>query len=90
MARRVIDLSQPLSNQTQLHPFFLSVQILRQVDARRREAGRVVHRRRNHSTVTSNHVATRCVDALRHFDSSPGAARIAEMPLETSCGEAVW
>ena len=86
MSRRVIDLSQPLSGQTQLHPFFPTVQILRQIvhaDAApgKKSFGAEI-------IVTSNHAATH-VDALAHFDPAPGAPRIAEMPLDTFCGEAI-
>lgn len=86
MARRVIDLSQPLSNATQLHPFFPTVQILRQMvhsDAppeKKSFDAEII--------ITSNHAATH-VDALAHFDPAPGAPKIAEMPLDTFCGEAV-
>ena len=86
MARRVIDLSQPLSNRTQLHPFFPTVQILRQIVHADVEPGKKSFDAE--IIVTSNHAATH-VDALGHFDPAPGAPRIAEMPLETFCGEAV-
>jgi len=86
MARRVIDLSQPLSSKTQLHPFFPSVQILRQLvhsDAapgNKSFAAEVI--------LTSNHAATH-VDAFGHYDPSPEAAKISDMPLDTFCGEAI-
>jgi kynurenine formamidase len=86
MARRIVDLSQPLSGKTQLHPFFPTVQILRQImhadaaEGKKSFDAEII--------ITSNHAATH-VDALGHFDPAPGAARIAEMPLETFCGEAV-
>ena len=86
MARRVIDLSQPLSSKTQLHPFFPSVQILRQLlhsDAapgKKSFAAEII--------LTSNHAATH-VDAFGHYDPSPEAAKIGDMPLDTFCGEAI-
>jgi kynurenine formamidase len=86
MARRVVDLSQPLSNNTQLHPFFPTVQILRHLlhgdfaEGQKSFDAEII--------ITSNHAATH-VDALSHFDPRPGAPKIAEMPLDTFCGEAV-
>ena len=85
MARRVIDLTQPLSKETQLHPFFPTVQILRQIIHADRPAPPSFDAE---IIITSNHAATH-VDALGHFDPAPGAAKIAEMPLETFCGEAI-
>lgn len=86
MARRVIDLSQPLSSKTQLHPFFPSVQILRQLVHSDAEPGKKSFAAE--VIVTSNHAATH-VDAFGHYDPSPDAAKIAEMPLDTFCGEAI-
>jgi kynurenine formamidase len=86
VARRVIDLSQPLSRESQLHPFFGPTQILRHLqhddtpEGRPSFAAEVI--------ITSNHAATH-VDAFGHYDRSPDAAAIAEMPLDTFCGEAV-
>src|SRR3990172_4589829 len=84
--RRVIDLSQPLGRETQLHPFFPSVQILRQIVHADAPPGRPSFSAE--IIVTSNHAATH-VDSFAHYDASPGAPRIAEMPIETFCGEAV-
>ena len=84
VAWRVIDLSQPLSRDTQLHPFFPPTQILRHIlhtDAlpgRPSFAAEVI--------VTSNHAATH-VDAFGHYQ--PGGASIADMALETFCGPAL-
>ncbi len=86
MARRVIDLSQPLGRETQLHPFFPSVQILRQIVHSDAPPGRPSFSAE--VIVTSNHAATH-VDAFAHYDPSPDAPRIAEMPLDTFCGEAI-
>lgn len=84
--RRIIDLTQPLSNQSQLHPFFPNVQILRHMlhadappDKKSFDAEIII---------TSNHAATH-VDALSHFDPRPEAPKIAEIPLETFCGGAI-
>src|SRR5687768_6230795 len=83
---RVVDLTQPLSRQTQLHPFFPTVQILRQIVHADAEPGRPSFNAE--IIVTSNHAATH-VDALGHFDGRPGAPAITEMPLDLFCGEAV-
>lgn len=83
---RVIDLSQPLSGKTQLHPFFPTVQILRQIVHADVAPGKKSFDAE--IIVTSNHAATH-VDALAHFDPRPDAMRIADMPLETFCGEAI-
>jgi len=84
--RRIIDLSQPLGRETQLHPFFPSVQILRQIVHSDAAPGKPSFSAE--VIVTSNHAATH-VDSFAHYDASPNAPRIAEMPLETFCGEAV-
>lgn len=86
MARSVIDLSQPLCRETQLHPFFAPTQILRHIQHGDAEEGKPSFAAE--VIVTSNHAATH-VDAFGHYDSSPDAAAIAEMPLDTFCGEAV-
>ena len=86
MARRVIDLSQPLSKDSQLHPFFPTVQVLRHLqhsDAQGDEKSFDAQ-----IIITSNHAATH-VDALGHFDPDPNAAKIDEMPLDLFCGDAV-
>lgn len=86
MARRVIDLTQPLSKDSQLHPFFPTVQILRQIVHSDAEPGRPSFNAE--IIVTSNHAATH-VDSLAHFDPRADAPKIAEMPLDTFCGEAI-
>ena len=86
MARRIIDLSQPLSNTTQLHPFFPTVQILRHIVHSDAPPGRPSFNAE--MIITTNHAATH-VDALAHYDPRPEAPRIAEMPLDTFCGEAI-
>ena len=86
MARRVIDLSQPLSKDSQLHPFFPTVQVLRHL-----QHGDATGDEKSFDAqiiITSNHAATH-VDALGHFDPDPKAAKIDEMPLDTFCGDAV-
>jgi kynurenine formamidase len=87
MARRIIDLSQPLSRDSQVHPFFGSPQILRQMihadvpDPERPSFNA-------ETLILSNHTATH-VDAFGHYDSSPDAEAISELGLELFCGPAV-
>jgi kynurenine formamidase len=84
MARRVIDLSQPLSRETQLHPFFPPTQILRHIVHADAPEGRPSFNAE--VIITSNHAATH-VDAFGHY--SKGGAAIAEIPLDTFCGDAL-
>ena len=84
MARHVIDLSQPLSRESQLHPFFPPTQILRHILHTDAAEGRPSFSAE--IIITSNHAATH-VDAFGHY--SKGGAAIAEMPIDTFCGEAL-
>jgi len=84
MPRRVIDLSQPLSRQSQLHPFFPPTQILRHIQHSDAAPGDPSFNAE--IIITSNHAATH-VDAFGHYH--PGGASLQEMPLETFCGEAI-
>ncbi len=84
MPRRVVDLSQPLSRESQLHPFFPPTQILRHIlhtDAAPGDPSFSAE-----IIITSNHAATH-VDAFGHYQ--PGGASLQEMPLDTFCGEAI-
>ena len=84
MARRVIDLSQPLSRESQMHPFFPPVQVLRHLMHADYPADRPSFNAE--IVITSNHAATH-VDAFGHYQR--GGAAIAELPLETFCGDAL-
>jgi kynurenine formamidase len=84
MSRRVIDLSQPLSRESQLHPFFPPTQILRHILHADAPEGRPSFNAE--IIITSNHAATH-VDAFGHY--AKGGAAIAEMPLDTFFGEAL-
>jgi kynurenine formamidase len=84
MARHVIDLSQPLSRESQLHPFFPPTQILRHIQHTDAAEGRPSFSAE--IIITSNHAATH-VDAFGHY--SKGGVAIAEMPIDTFCGEAL-
>ena len=74
MARRVIDLSQPLSRESQLHPFFTPSQILRHIVHTDAPPGRPSFNAE--TIITSNHAATH-VDAIGHY--LPGGETIGEM-----------
>jgi len=84
MARRVIDLSQPLSRESQLHPFFPPTQVLRHIQHTDAAPGRPSFNAE--IIITSNHAATH-VDAFGHYD--PTGGKIAEIPLDTFCGDAI-
>jgi kynurenine formamidase len=86
LPRRIVDLSQPLNRSTQVHPFFNTPQIMRELIHADYEPDRPSFNAE--LIITSNHAATH-VDAFGHYDRSPGAAAIGEMPLETFCGPAV-
>jgi kynurenine formamidase len=84
MPRRVIDLSQPLSRESQLHPFFAPTQILRHIQHSDAAPGDPSFNAE--VIITSNHAATH-VDAFGHYQ--PGGASLQELPLGTLCGEAI-
>ena len=84
MPRRVIDLSQPLSRESQLHPFFPPTQILRHIQHSDAAPGNPSFSAE--IIITSNHAATH-VDTFGHYQ--PGGASLQEMPLDTFCGEAI-
>jgi len=82
--RRVIDLSQPLSRESQLHPFFPPTQVLRHILHADAAPGRPSFNAE--IIITSNHAATH-VDAFGHYD--PKGEKITELPLDTFCGDAI-
>jgi kynurenine formamidase len=84
MPRRVIDLSQPLSRESQLHPFFPPTQVLRHIQHSDAPPGRPSFNAE--IIITSNHAATH-VDAFGHYDKN--GVTIGEVPLDTFCGEAI-
>jgi arylformamidase len=84
--RRIVDLSQPLGRSTQVHPLFNPPQILRELT--HADFAPEQPSFNAELIITSNHAATH-VDAFGHYDRSPGADAIGEMPLETFCGPAV-
>jgi kynurenine formamidase len=86
LARRIVDLSQPLNRHTQVHPFFNPPQIVRELIHVDYPPDRPSFNAE--LIITSNHAATH-VDAFGHYDRSERAEAIAEMPLEMFCGPAV-
>ncbi len=86
MPRRVIDLSQPLNRESQVHPFFTTPKIVREIIHADSPPDKPSFNAE--LIITSNHAATH-VDAFGHYDRSEGADAIAEMPLDTFCGTAV-
>ena len=84
MARRVIDLSQPLSRQSQLHPFFPPTQILRHIQHADAPEGRPSFNAE--IIITSNHAATH-VDAFGHYER--GGDALEDLPLDLFCGDAI-
>jgi kynurenine formamidase len=86
MARRAIDLTQPLSRESQLHPFFAPTQILRHIVHADAAPGDPSFNAE--VIITSNHAATH-VDAFAHYNASPDAPLIADMPLDTFWGPAL-
>jgi kynurenine formamidase len=80
----VIDFSQPLSRESQLHPFFPPTQVLRHIMHADAAPGRPSFNAE--IIITSNHAATH-VDAFGHYDKA--GVQIADMPLDTFCGTAI-
>ena len=78
---KVIDLSQPLSRESQLHPFFAPTQIMRHIVHADAPEGRPSFNAE--VIITSNHAATH-VDAFGHYDRT--GETISDMPLDTFCG----
>src|SRR4029453_4548518 len=81
---RVVDLSQPLSRESQLHPFFPPTQILRHIQHSDAAEGRPSFNAE--IIITSNHAATH---AHPFGHSKKGGPPLAEMPLDTFWGEAI-
>ena len=84
MARRVIDLSQPLSRESQMHPFFPPTQVLRHLMHADYPTDRPSFNAE--IVITSNHAATH-VDAFGHYDRD--GEKITELPLDLFCGDAL-
>jgi kynurenine formamidase len=86
---RLYDLTQELSQRTQMHPLHPRVEVYQFESHANSHAllgtGFSYHSR---LLIMSDHASTH-VDALCHFDPDPGAPTIDQMPLDLFCGEAI-
>ena len=86
---RLHDLSQDVSQQTQMHPLHPRVEVYPfESHANSLAALGTGFSYRSNLVMMSDHASTH-VDAFTHFDPDPGAATIDQMPLDLFCGEAV-
>ncbi len=86
---RLHDLSQEVSQRTQMHPLHPRVEVYPfESHANSAVALGTGFSYEAKLMILSDHASTH-VDALVHFDPAPGAATIDAMPLDLFCGEAV-
>lgn len=86
---RLHDLSQDVSQRTQMHPLHPRVEVYPfESHANSAQALGTGFSYRSCLVIMSDHASTH-VDALCHFDPDPDAATIENMPLDLFCGEAV-
>ena len=86
---RLHDLSQDVSQQTQMHPLHPRVEVYPfESHANSLAALGTGFSYRSNLVMMSDHASTH-VDAYTHFDPDPEAATIDQMPLDRFCGEAV-
>ncbi len=86
---RLHDLSQDISQRTQMHPLHPRVEVYPfESHANSLAALGTGFSYRSNLLILSDHASTH-VDAYTHFDPDPGAATIDQMPLDLFCGEAV-
>jgi kynurenine formamidase len=86
---RLYDLSQEISQHTQMHPLHPRVEVYPfESHANSRQVLDTGFSYRACLLIMSDHASTH-VDALCHFDPDPGAATIDGMPLDLFCGEAI-
>jgi kynurenine formamidase len=86
---RLHDLSQDVSQATQMHPLHPRVEVYPfESHANSLAALGTGFSYRSNLVIMSDHASTH-VDAFTHFDPDPGAATIDQMPLDLFCGEAV-
>lgn len=78
---KIIDLSRELYHRSPAHPFHPPV-ILTQWDTHQeKKAGDTIFRSASYALSMSDHAGTH-VDAPKHFDPTPGALSVDEMPIE--------
>lgn len=86
---RLHDLSQDVSQGTQMHPLHPRVEVYPfESHANSLAALGTGFSYRSNLLIMSDHASTH-VDAYTHFDPDPDAATIDQMPLDLFCGEAV-
>jgi kynurenine formamidase len=86
---RLHDLSQEVSQQTQMHPLHPRVEVYPfESHAHSLEVLGTGFSYRSNLVIASDHASTH-VDALCHFDPAPDAPTIDVMPLDLFCGDAV-
>src|SRR5947199_5593186 len=86
---RLHDLSQEVSQHTQMHPLHPRVEVYPfESHANSAAALGTGFSYRSNLLIMSDHASTH-VDAITHFDPDPDAATIDRMPLDLFCGEAV-
>jgi kynurenine formamidase len=85
---KLIDLSRELYHRSPAHPFHPPVCITPWDTHQPMKAGNTVFRTASYALSMSDHAGTH-VDAPKHFDPSPGALAINEMPLESFYTEAI-
>lgn len=86
---RLYDLTQELSQQTQMHPLHPRVEVYQfESHANSQELLGTGFSYHSRLLIMSDHASTH-VDALCHFDPDPEAPTIEEMPLDLFCGEAI-
>ena len=86
---RLYDLSQEVSQNTQVHPLHPRVEVYPfESHANSAVALGTGFSYRANLVIISDHGSTH-VDAITHFDPDPNAATIDQMPLDLFCGEAI-
>lgn len=85
---KIIDLSRELYHRALAHPFHPPVIITPWDTHQPKKAGDTVLRSASYSISFSDHAGTH-VDAPKHFDPSPGALSVDQMPLETFYTEGI-
>jgi len=81
---KIIDLSQPISMDTQVMPAFPKPLSLRHIDHNPKDK----FSSQSRILIMTDHTATH-IDAFCHFDANPEADDISEMPLDLFFGEAI-
>lgn len=85
---KLVDLSRELYHRSPAHPFHPPVCITQWDTHQPKKAGNTVLRSASYALSMSDHAGTH-VDAPKHFDPTPGALAINEMPLEDFYTEAI-